>query len=84
LWVQANKQILDSRLSQRVDKMVDAGLFDELICLKNSLEQLPWGKSDYERGIKQAIGFKAFDPYLQTLISGQDNAQMWLFIKFQF
>lgn len=74
-WLYAEKQVLDKRLNDRVDDMVTRGLFDELRQL--SKEQLASGKDDdkFTSGLKQAIGFRDFGPYLRHLKTITADAQ---------
>uniref|UniRef100_A0ABD2WEZ9 U1-type domain-containing protein n=1 Tax=Trichogramma kaykai TaxID=54128 RepID=A0ABD2WEZ9_9HYME len=67
LWLTCNKEVLDERLSKRVDSMLEAGLIQELLDFherynKDRLkkEELP----DYTKGIFQSIGFKEFHKFL--------------------
>ncbi|KAJ9059146.1 tRNA dimethylallyltransferase, mitochondrial, variant 4 [Entomophthora muscae] len=67
LWLYANKAQLDTRLDTRVDRMVEQGLFEELKQFQNLSNCLPGGEGQYDRGLKQAIGFRAFDAYFCAL-----------------
>lgn len=64
-WLYAQKPILDKRLDDRVDKMLENGGMDEI----NELYEF-YTKSDprpdCERGIWQVIGFKEFLPWLES------------------
>ncbi|CAG8511803.1 10162_t:CDS:10 [Paraglomus occultum] len=72
-WLYAEPKVLDARLDARVDKMIESGLFDEIMQLReksNSTDDVivPDGTSvNYTRGIWQAIGYKEFDPYMTAL-----------------
>lgn len=62
LWLQCNQEVLDQRLNERVDRMINEGLLDELshfhqLCSDNVMQV------DYTKGIFQSIGFKEFSPY---------------------
>lgn len=67
LWLRCDQEVLDSRLDERVESMVEAGLIQELLDfherynedrLKNN------AAPDYTKGIFQSIGFKEFHNYL--------------------
>ncbi|XVF64970.1 hypothetical protein PTKIN_Ptkin09bG0209300 [Pterospermum kingtungense] len=59
LWVDVSLPILQSFVSQRVDKMVEAGLVDEA---KQMFDPL----ADYSRGIRRAIGVPELDQYFRA------------------
>lgn len=71
-WVHTEKQALRDRLDRRVDKMLDAGLMDEIIQMNNYLHtRSKDGESfDSTRGIWQSIGFKEFQPFLKAIEAG--------------
>ncbi|KAI4317746.1 hypothetical protein L6164_025591 [Bauhinia variegata] len=58
LWVDVCLPVLDSFVSERVDRMVEAGLVDEVRQLFDFL-------SDYTRGIRRAIGVPELDHFLR-------------------
>ncbi|XP_047360777.1 tRNA dimethylallyltransferase isoform X1 [Vespa velutina] len=67
LWLRCDKKILDERLSQRVDSMIQAGLVDELLDFhrRYNEQRIKSNTSpDYTKGIFQSIGFKEFHDYL--------------------
>ncbi|XP_043677735.1 tRNA dimethylallyltransferase [Vespula pensylvanica] len=67
LWLRCDKKILDERLSQRVDSMMQAGLVDELLDFHHRYNQQRIKSNtspDYTKGIFQSIGFKEFHDYL--------------------
>ena len=66
LWVHAPSDVLNSRLEERVDRMVLHGLLEEVIAMQSFLEgQEQQGYSiDQSRGIWVAIGFKEFLSYI--------------------
>ncbi|KAM0733617.1 tRNA dimethylallyltransferase [Formica fusca] len=75
LWLRCNKKVLDNRLDDRVDSMVEAGLLQELLDFHRRYNEqriksntLP----DYTKGIFQSIGFKEFHPYL--ILSEEERA----------
>ncbi|OMO55068.1 tRNA isopentenyltransferase [Corchorus capsularis] len=60
LWVDVSLPVLHSFVSERVDKMVQAGLVDEV-------KQIFDPKViDYSRGIRRAIGVPEMDQYLRS------------------
>lgn len=66
-WLDCDKETLDKRLDERVDKMLESGLVKELedfhkeYNLNRTRNALP---HDYTRGVFQTIGFKEFHDYL--------------------
>ena len=75
-WVCSDKNALTKRLDYRVDKMLDAGLMDEVLELyrlkqrRSSEGSVP----DMTKGIWQSIGYKQFEPYLEAVTTGCDAA----------
>ncbi|PPD82829.1 hypothetical protein GOBAR_DD20236 [Gossypium barbadense] len=59
LWVDVSLRVLHSFVSERVDKMVKAGLVDEV-------EQMFDPMADYSRGIRRAIGVPELDQYFRA------------------
>ncbi|KAJ2509613.1 tRNA dimethylallyltransferase, mitochondrial [Coemansia sp. RSA 2049] len=71
-WLYAEKDVLNKRLDERVDKMVERGLFDEVSQLAKDLNDASGAvsggpKDDFSIGLKQAIGFREFQHYLRTI-----------------
>lgn len=67
LWTTCEKDVLISRIDERVDKMMEEGLLDELLSfhiLYNEHRMIDTSKPKYSEGIFQAIGFKEFHDYL--------------------
>lgn len=60
LWVDVSIPVLHSFLSDRVDRMVDAGLVDEVRQMFNPLA------TDYTKGIRKAIGLPELDEFLRA------------------
>lgn len=60
LWVDVSVSVLHSFVSQRVDKMVETGLVDEVRGLFDPC------KTDYSRGIRRAIGVPELDTYFRA------------------
>lgn len=66
-WTQTEQSVLDQRLDNRVDEMLERGLLHELESFHSeySVKRTEHGlKPDYTQGIFQAIGFKEFHEYL--------------------
>ncbi|XWS22435.1 hypothetical protein CRYUN_Cryun29cG0034100 [Craigia yunnanensis] len=59
LWVDVSLPVLHSFVSERVDKMVQAGLVDEV---KQMFDPI----ADYSRGIRNAIGVPELDQYFRA------------------
>uniref|UniRef100_A0A5B6YHH9 adenylate dimethylallyltransferase (ADP/ATP-dependent) n=1 Tax=Davidia involucrata TaxID=16924 RepID=A0A5B6YHH9_DAVIN len=68
LWVDVSLPILQSFVSDRVDRMVEAGLVDEVRKLFNP-------KADYTSGIRRAIGVPEMDPFLRAELSSTANEE---------
>ncbi|KAJ2907905.1 tRNA dimethylallyltransferase, mitochondrial, partial [Coemansia aciculifera] len=76
-WLYADPPTLDRRLYERVDKMIERGMFDELSQLGNDMEdQSAFSRpaDGYSAGLKQAIGFREFGPYLEAIGAGSSDA----------
>ncbi|KAG4440241.1 hypothetical protein IFR05_004260 [Cadophora sp. M221] len=75
-WVYAESEILKKRLDARIDKMVGAGLLDEVKSMEVFLEKqaISGVEVDRTRGIWVSIGYKEFKPYFQALDSGSASA----------
>ncbi|KAI9300299.1 tRNA dimethylallyltransferase, partial [Cunninghamella echinulata] len=82
-WLYADPLKLNPRLDDRVNTMIDTGLFDEIKELRQRVVQgkinVP-GKEleQYQRGLWQAIGYKEFDPYftaIETNSASDDELQ---------
>ncbi|KAK4357355.1 hypothetical protein RND71_022965 [Anisodus tanguticus] len=63
LWVDVSMNVLNSFLYERVDKMVDQGMINEVRNMFN-----PKNK-DYTKGIRKAIGVPEFDSYFRAELS---------------
>lgn len=68
-WVHTDPEVLKARLDSRVDKMLDAGLMDEVQDLYQYLKSQREAGADVDmtRGIWQSIGFKEFQKYLEAV-----------------
>ncbi|XP_058051610.1 tRNA dimethylallyltransferase isoform X5 [Ahaetulla prasina] len=65
-WLHAEQAVLERRLDQRVDEMVEAGLLEELqnFHRRYNQEKVAENSQDYQHGIFQSIGFKEFHQFL--------------------
>ncbi|GAB7358069.1 hypothetical protein MBLNU230_g0231t1 [Neophaeotheca triangularis] len=72
LWVHTDTPVLHERLANRVDKMLDAGLLEEVHTLNAFADQqaLAGQPMDETKGIWVSIGYKEFKPYQQALNDG--------------
>ncbi|WPG99013.1 tRNA isopentenyltransferase [Acrodontium crateriforme] len=70
-WVHAESDALRDRLDKRVDKMLAAGLLDEVQQLYShaAAETTQSGEVDETRGIWISIGYKEFKTYMEALNS---------------
>ncbi|KAI1323743.1 IPP transferase-domain-containing protein [Xylariaceae sp. FL0255] len=77
-WVYSDREVLTERLSKRVDKMVRAGLMDEVRELhRRRLGCLERGEViDRTRGIWQSIGYKQMEPYLNGELEGKSDEDL--------
>jgi tRNA dimethylallyltransferase len=71
-WVHSDAEVLKARLDDRVDKMIEAGLLDEVKSMESFLQDIETSgiNLDRTRGIWVSIGWKEFEPYLKALESG--------------
>ena len=77
-WVYSEREVLKERLDSRIDKMLDAGLLDEVKQLfafkqKNMAADR---ELDMTKGIWQSIGYKQFEPYILAVEAGADPAEL--------
>ncbi|CAG9860796.1 unnamed protein product [Phyllotreta striolata] len=68
LWLQCDQDILDKRLDDRVNSMIEQGLLQELLDFHRTFQN---ETPDYTKGIFQSIGFKEFHSYL--MMSEEDR-----------
>lgn len=68
-WVYSEREVLKTRLDNRVDKMLEIGLLDEVRqVLDFKREREAKGQEvDMTRGIWQSIGYRQFEPYLDAV-----------------
>ncbi|RKF60826.1 tRNA dimethylallyltransferase [Erysiphe neolycopersici] len=73
-WIYAEPEMLKNRLDDRVLKMIEAGLLNEVESMEQYLQkQLSGGiKIDTTRGIWTSIGWKEFESYRLALKTGTD------------
>jgi tRNA dimethylallyltransferase len=76
-WVHSDSEILKKRLDGRVDKMLEAGLLQEVKSMNEFLhKQAACGITvDRSRGIWVSIGWKEFEPYLCALETGSESTK---------
>ncbi|PHZ13675.1 putative tRNA isopentenyltransferase [Rhizopus microsporus ATCC 52813] len=80
-WIYAEPSKLNPRLDERVDQMIETGLFDEIKDLRNrviqgSIKAPGQNEEKYQRGLWQAIGYKEFDPYFNALEEGKEESEI--------
>ncbi|GAB1734764.1 hypothetical protein NU195Hw_g9363t1 [Hortaea werneckii] len=82
-WVHAEPEPLRSRLDNRVDKMLDAGLLGEVHTLDAHAEAgAAAGRPvDETRGIWVSIGYKEFKPYTKALASDNTSEKELVRLK---
>lgn len=59
IWLDASLSVLDRYVNTRVDCMIDAGMLNEVFDIYKP-------KSDYTRGMKQAIGVREFEEFFRA------------------
>ena len=79
--IYAEPSKLNPRLDERVDQMIETGLFDEIKDLRNrvvqgSIKAPGQNEEKYQRGLWQAIGYKEFDPYFNALEEGKEESEI--------
>jgi len=76
-WLYAEPNVLNPRLDQRVDQMLQQGLLEEVRLLKrlgSSARRVGGGaegEADYTLGIYQSIGYREFDQYVELQNTGE-------------
>ncbi|KAL2263689.1 hypothetical protein VTK26DRAFT_5632 [Humicola hyalothermophila] len=77
-WLYARREALNERLDKRVDKMVQNGLLNETAEVHDYLQRrLAAGETvDRSKGIWQSIGFRQFEPYLNTLKEAPESPEL--------
>lgn len=81
LWTSCDREILVDRIDERVEKMMQQGLLNELIDFHKTYNEqrlVDNSKPVYSEGIFQAIGFKEFHEYL---IKPEEKRKMSLLKK---
>ncbi|KAL2507732.1 Adenylate isopentenyltransferase 3 [Forsythia ovata] len=68
LWVDVSMPVLDSFLSDRVDRMVKRGMVNEVRNVFRS-------NADYSRGLRKAIGVPEFDRYFRAESISDDETR---------
>lgn len=77
-WVHSDREVLCERLDTRVDKMIDAGLLDEVQELFHFKRQKTDAGQvmDMTKGIWQSIGYKQFEPHVAAIASAKEPAEI--------
>lgn len=75
LWVDADPDVLSSRISQRVDDMIQRGLLEEVFELDTFLRGYPEYHEHLKqgRGIFKALGFKELIPWATEVRQRSEN-----------
>lgn len=68
LWVDVSLPVLHSFVSERVDRMVEAGLVEEVGRFFDP-------EADYSRGIRRAIGVPELDQYLRVGVKADERTR---------
>lgn len=76
-WVYSEREVLRTRLDNRVDKMVDGGLLPEVRELFEFKRQKDAAGQilDMTKGIWQSIGYKQFESYMTAVDEGKEQAE---------
>lgn len=76
-WVYSEREVLRTRLDNRVDKMVDGGLLPEVRELFEFKHQKDAAGQilDMTKGIWQSIGYKQFESYMTAVDEGKEQAE---------
>ncbi|XP_009782718.1 adenylate isopentenyltransferase 3, chloroplastic-like [Nicotiana tabacum] len=69
LWVDVSMNVLNSFLYERVDKMMEQGMTDEVRSMFNPKN------TDYTKGIRKAIGVPEFDSYFRAELSNSVDVE---------
>ncbi|KAG8142942.1 hypothetical protein E2320_000247 [Naja naja] len=79
-WLHAEQAVLEVRLDQRVDEMMEAGLVEELqnFHRRYNQERVAENSQDYQQGIFQSIGFKEFHQFLVSEAQGPEEVRQQL------
>uniref|UniRef100_J3L891 tRNA dimethylallyltransferase n=2 Tax=Oryza brachyantha TaxID=4533 RepID=J3L891_ORYBR len=69
LWVDADLQVLDRYVSERVNCMIDDGLLDEVCNIYDR-------EATYTQGLRQAIGVREFDELFRFYLTRKDTGEI--------
>ncbi|KAL8694522.1 MAG: hypothetical protein Q9218_000852 [Villophora microphyllina] len=77
LWTYADLEKLSARLDQRVERMVQEGLIDEVLSMQQDLRRLERNGlgSNQSSGIWTAIGYKELAPYVTASLAGNISGE---------
>nr|QUH22250.1 tRNA dimethylallyltransferase [Megoura viciae] len=76
MWLTCDVDVLNRRLEERTDEMVERGLVDELCQFKKELSKMTGTENfnlDFTKGVLQCIGLKQFQQYLELPVDGRDT-----------
>ncbi|XP_022162711.1 tRNA dimethylallyltransferase, mitochondrial [Myzus persicae] len=76
MWLTCDVDVLNKRLEERTDEMVERGLVDELSQFKRELSKMTGTHNfdlDFTKGVLQCIGLKQFQQYLELPVDGRDT-----------
>ena len=76
-WLHCDQSVLETRLRQRVESMVEHGLLDEVSELRGLIDRSTHETQiDTTKGIWAAIGYKEFEGYLEGLRSKVNDEEL--------
>lgn len=77
-WVYSDPDVLKPRLDARVDKMLEAGLMNEVFQLfaHKKSEEAQGRAVHLDKGIWQSIGYRQFEPYLKAKEEGVEGSEL--------
>uniref|UniRef100_A0A3Q7JKH4 Isopentenyltransferase n=1 Tax=Solanum lycopersicum TaxID=4081 RepID=A0A3Q7JKH4_SOLLC len=87
IWIDVEQSILNHRVDMRVDQMVKAVFFVNILCINQDILSLDHEvrqifnlDADYTKGIRQSIGVSEMDKYLRekTNIDGDDESKQMI------
>lgn len=74
-WVHSENEVLKKRLDNRVDKMLDVGLWEEITEMDRMAAKMDAETLQNNAGIFQSIGFKEFKEYLRLFKSEEASLE---------
>ncbi|XP_015366387.1 PREDICTED: tRNA dimethylallyltransferase, mitochondrial isoform X1 [Diuraphis noxia] len=76
MWLTCDSDVLNRRLEERTDEMVERGLVDELCQFKTELSKMIGTDNfdlDFTKGVLQCIGLKQFQNYFELPVESRDT-----------